>query len=194
MHLQGTIDRIDKQDDGVYEIVDWKTGRYRKDWATGKTKEQADFFLDAQLRIYHMATLKLFPNAHTVLVTIYYINAGGAYTVHFQDKDLELTEKMLKKKFDEIRACTVPQLVTERDPMMRWKCQKLCHFGKTTFEGTDVVPIKEKRYGQVTPHGEYMSKCQQVRYMIQKYGLDWVTKYMQSEDHDISHYKNPGEA
>ena len=50
LSLKGTIDLITDLGDGVYEIIDWKTGR-RLDWATGDKKEQKDLFKDPQLRI-----------------------------------------------------------------------------------------------------------------------------------------------
>ena len=142
---------------------------------------------DAQLRIYHYAMKHMYPHVKTFLVTIYFINDGGAFTVHFQDKDLAKTEEMLQKKFLFIKETEKPQLVKS------WKCSKLCHQGKSTFEGTSIDPIIERRSGYPTRYGEYMTKCEQTNYMINKYGIDWLTENLKSPDHIIGKYKAPGE-
>tara|TARA_R110002020_G_scaffold55309_2_gene153591 strand:+ start:13762 stop:14763 length:1002 start_codon:yes stop_codon:yes gene_type:complete len=186
LSLKGTIDLIADVGDGVYEIIDWKTGR-RLDWATGEEKTQEKLFKDPQLRMYHYAAKKLYPHVDSFLVTIYFINDGGPFTVHFQDKDLPKTIEMIQKKFEFIKATEKPLLKRS------WKCSKLCHQGKSTFEGTDILPIVEKRAGQVTKYGENMTKCEQTKYLINKHGIDWVTENLTSPDHVIGKYKAPGE-
>ena len=192
LSLKGTIDLITDLGDGVYEIIDWKTGR-RLDWATGDKKEQKDLFKDPQLRIYHYAAKHMYPHVETFLVTIYFINDGGAFTVHFHDEDLPKTEEMLKNKFEFIKNTTAPQTLPEINPSQCWKCSKLCHQGKTTFEGTSIKPLTELRVGKRTRHGETMTKCEQTRYMIDKYGIDWVNDNLRDPDHSIGTYKAPGE-
>ena len=63
----------------------------------------------------------------------------------------------------------------------------------STFEDTHVRPIKEHRARQKTPHGEAMTKCEQTRYMIKKYGIDWATQNLAHPDHVIGTYQAPGE-
>ena len=190
--LKGTIDLVTDLGEGVYEVIDWKTGR-RLDWATGKQKTQNSMFDDAQLRIYHYAVKHMFPEVSSFLITIYFINDGGAFTLHFQDKDLADTEEMLKSKFDFIKKTSNPKTIRELDPSQSWKCSKLCHQGKTTFEGTDIKPLTERRSRQRTRYGETMTKCEQARYMIKKYGIDWVTQNLIHPDHEIGLYQPPGE-
>ena len=98
LSLKGTVDLVTDLGDNVYEIIDWKTGK-RLDWATGEEKTQEKLLNDAQLRIYHYAMKHLYPHVDTFLVTIYFINDGGAFTIHLQDEDLPKTEEMLQKKF-----------------------------------------------------------------------------------------------
>lgn len=184
--LKGTMDLVADVGDGVYEIIDWKTGR-RLDWATGQEKTQSKLFKDAQLRIYHYAAKQLYPHVDSFLVTVYFINDGGPFTVHFQDKDLIKTEEMIQKKFEFIKKTEKPRLVRS------WKCSKLCHQGKTTFEDTDIVPLVEKRAGQVTPYGQIMTKCEQTKCLIEKNGIEWVTNNLRCPGHVIGEYKPPGE-
>ena len=190
--MKGTIDLVTDLGEGVYEVIDWKTGR-RLAWATGKKKPQSSMFVDPQLRIYHYAMKQMFPDISSFLITIYFINDGGAYTLHFQDKDLESTEEMLKQKFEFIKNTETPKMIRQLDPPQSWKCSKLCHQGMSTFEDTHVKPLKEHRPRQKTSYGETMTKCEQTRYMIKKYGIDWVTENVSHPDHQIATYQAPGE-
>ena len=190
--LKGTIDLVTDLGDGVYEVIDWKTGK-RLDWATGEKKTQNSMFADAQLRIYHYAMKNMFPEVSSFLITIYFINDGGAYTLHFQDQDLETTEEMLRQKFEFIKDTDDPKTIRQLDPKQSWKCTKLCHHGMTTFDDTHVKPITERRPRQKTRYGETMTKCEQTRYMIKKYGIDWVTENLKHPDHQLGLYQAPGE-
>ena len=190
--MKGTIDLVTDMGDGVYEVIDWKTGR-RLDWATGKEKTQASLFNDAQLRIYHYAMKQMFPDVAAFIITIIFINDGGAFTLQFEDKDLKDTEEMLKKKFEFIKDTDDPKTIRQIDSSQSWKCTRLCHQGMSTFEDTHVESIKEHRPRQKTPYGQPMTKCEQTRYMIKKYGIDWATKNLSHPEHQIGTYQAPGE-
>jgi hypothetical protein len=189
--LKGTIDLITDLGDGVYEVVDWKTGR-RVDWATGKEKTQESLFSDPQLRLYHYACKQMYPECHTFIITIYFINTGGPFTVHFQDSDLEKTEELIRKRFEAIRDTKEPKIIRQLNPQQGWFCRRLCHAGMTTFEDTHVEPQVEKRTGQYTRYGETMSKCEQMRYMIKKKGIEWVTENYAHPDHVHGQYGEGG--
>jgi RecB family exonuclease len=125
--LKGTIDLITRVDDNTLEVIDWKTGK-RLDWATGQEKTQAKLQNDPQLMIYHYAISKLFPQYDHIIITIYFINDGGPFSILFDKKDLIRTEEMLRQKFEQIKKIKKPRL------HKTWMCSKLCHFGKSTFE------------------------------------------------------------
>ena len=178
LSMKGTIDLITKVDDGVYEIIDWKTGK-RLDWATGQVKTFEKLMDDPQLRIYHYAACQLYPDVKQIMITINFINDGGPFTICFSKEDLEKTKKMLRKKFEEIKSTKIPRLKKS------WKCTKICHQGKTTFEGTDISPL--------TRDGKIMTKCEQVEYEIQKKGIDLVTLEYAAPEHKVTAYIAPGE-
>lgn len=161
------------------------TGK-RLDWATGEVKDQKKLFRDAQLRMYHLAAKHMFPEANTFIITIYFINDGGPWTVHFQDKDLPKTKEMIQKKFEYIKRTQRPSLLKEIDADQSWKCRKLCHAGMTSFSGTEVEPIYNNRYGRE------MTKCEQVRYMTEKKGVEWVIQNYHSPGFNFASYKAPG--
>jgi hypothetical protein len=177
--LKGTIDLITDIGDGVYEIIDWKTGR-RLDWATGKEKTQAKLQKDPQLRMYHLACKKLYPEVETFLVTIHFMNDGGPFTLHFQDSDIPETLEMIKAKFNVIKNTKTPEL------RKSWKCSKLCPAGKTTYEGTN-VDVMDNMFGAP------LTKCEQTKIMIKENGFEWVTANCMSPDLAIGKYKAPGE-
>ena len=106
--LKGTIDLITDIGDNVYEVIDWKTGR-RLDWATGQEKTMAKLQKDPQLRMYHLACKKMYPDIKTFLITIHFMNDGGPFTLHFQDSDIPETLEMIKAKFEVIKNTKIPQ-------------------------------------------------------------------------------------
>jgi CRISPR/Cas system-associated exonuclease Cas4 (RecB family) len=185
--IKGTIDLITKVNDSTLEIIDWKTGK-RLDWATGEEKTLAKLQNDPQLRIYHYAVSALYPDIDHVIVSINFINDGGAFSICYDRSDLSYTENMIRKKFDAIKNTKVPQL------NRTWKCNKLCHFGKTTFEDTNISPLIEYRDGQICDQGKRMTKCEQVKHDIALKGIDRVVDEYTVPGYSVGKYKAPGSA
>lgn len=183
--LKGTIDLITKVDDSTIEIIDWKTGK-RLDWATGQEKTQEKLENDPQLRIYHYAVQKLYPDIPHVIVTIFFINDGGPFSIIFDKSDLPKTEEMLKDKFEIIKKSRKPALKKS------WMCSKLCHFGKTTFDNTHINPLEEYRDGQLCSKDSNMTKCEQIKHDIEMKGMDTVIDEYSAKGHNIGNYKAPG--
>lgn len=183
--IKGTIDLITKVNDNTIEIVDWKTGR-RLNWATGQEKTQEKLEDDPQLRIYHYAVQKLYPNIDHVMVTIFFINDGGAFSVHFDKSDLPRTESMIREKFDIIKKTKKPRLNKS------WMCNKLCHYGKTTFENSKILPIIEYRDNQTCQKDTFMTKCEQVKHDIELKGIDAVVDEYTVPGYTVGKYKAPG--
>ncbi len=186
--LKGTIDLITDIGDGMYEIIDWKTGKSRNNWATGQLKEYEDFQKDPQLMFYFYALTKLYPEVHQFVITIYYIRAGGPFTVTFTEDDIPKVEKMIREKFERVRSMQVPKLNKS------WKCSKTCPFGQKTFADTKIKPIQEFRAGQTTRRGQMMTMCEQIAFEIQRKGMDRVIREYMSPDHHVTNYKAPGES
>ena len=183
--LKGTIDLITLVNDETIEIIDWKTGK-RLDWATGKEKTQEKLEVDPQLRIYYYAIKNLYPNIKYVIFSIYFINDGGPFSVCFGDEDMEATEHLLRQKFEHIKHTRKPNLKKS------WMCTKLCHFGKTTFEGTHIEPMEEYRDNQRTTPGYTMTKCEQVKHDLDLYGIDAATNIYKHPNHKFGKYQAPG--
>lgn len=185
--LKGTIDLITKVDNDTIEVIDWKTGK-RLDWATGQEKTQEKLESDPQLMIYYYAIRHLYPEIKHIIFSIYFINDGGPFSICFDHFDMHKTEDMLRRKFEIIKNTKRPALHKS------WMCSKLCHFGKTTFEGTHIQPIEEYRSGQTCSVGSTMTKCEQVKHDIDLHGMSEVIDTYKHKQHSFGFYKSPGEA
>jgi hypothetical protein len=186
LSIKGTIDLITKVNDSTLEVIDWKTGK-RLDWATGQEKTLDKLYSDAQLKIYHYALSKLYPEYDHIIMSINFINDGGAFSLCFDKSDLSSTEDLIRKKFEEIKKCKKPKL------NKTWKCNKLCHFGKKTFTGNNTInPILEYRDGQVTPNGQYMTICEQIKHDTELYGIKNVVDNYTATGYTVGKYKAPG--
>ncbi len=183
--IKGTIDLITQPSENTLEIVDWKTGR-RLDWATGQEKTQEKLENDPQLKIYYYAIKQLYPDIDHVIVTIYFINDGGPFSVCFENKDLYETESMLRKKFEHIKRCEVPKLSKS------WKCSKLCHFGKNSFQNTHLPILDEYRSGQLADVGQPMTMCEQIKHDVQLTGMKEVVDKYTLPGYTVGKYKAPG--
>jgi len=179
--IKGTIDLITKINNDTLEIIDWKTGR-RLDWATGEEKTLAKLQKDPQLRMYHYAVSMLYPEYPHIIVSINFINDGGAFSVCYDKSDLPETEAMLRQKFETIKSVKKPKL------NKTWKCNKLCHFGKSSFENG----IVEYREGMKTDIGQVMCKCEQIKHDTDLNGIDFVIDKYTHVGHNVSKYKDPG--
>jgi len=183
--IKGTIDLITLVNDSTIEIIDWKTGR-RLDWATGQEKTQEKLEKDPQLRIYHYAISHLYPHIDHIIFSIYFINDGGPFSICFDKSDLPKTEDMLRQKFEIVKNTKRPKLKKS------WMCNKLCHFGKTTFDNTSIESQIEHRDGQTCNIGAPMTKCEQVKYDIDLHGMDFVIQQYKHPNHTFGKYKAPG--
>lgn len=152
--LKGTMDLVVHDRPGLVEIIDWKTGK-RTDWAKREdnVKTYNDLRCDPQLSLYHYAACNLFPWAEEIFMTIVYINDGGPFTLCFDRSDLELTEEIVRTKFETIRDTTRPELVRT------WKCTKFCYFGMNR-----------------SPHDPSKTICQFFADKVKKDGVAKVTK------------------
>lgn len=184
--IKGTIDQISQIDEETYQILDWKTGK-RLNWATGQEYDYASLQNNFQLMMYYYAISKIYPEIPNIQLVIYYINDGGPYTICFSKKDIPRIEKRIQEKFEEIRDTEIPALKKS------WKCTGFCHYGRTTFENTSLLPIIERRNGRVTKKGQPMTKCEQTRYCLENRSVESVVKNMSAEGYDVNKYDAPGE-
>lgn len=187
--MKGTIDLVVEAAPNVYENIDWKTGQ-RIDWGSNKDwpfniKTFEKLMHDPQLRIYHYAIHKLFPDVEQVIPTIVFINdhgtkskpvPGGAFTMPYKKSDIPDTLDIIRKGFEKAVRITRPHLNKS------WKCKSFCHFGKTPHPSGEIDP----RTG--LPH----TICSYVAQRTRAVGMSQVLKEEKHESHTFGHYHAPG--
>ena len=109
--IKGTIDLVTEVDDGVIEVVDWKTGQ-RKDWATGEQKDYEKLSKDPQLLLYYYAISKLFPQYEQAIMSIFYIRDGGPFSLCFDESDQEYFLDKLRTRFFQIKNNQKPKPIS----------------------------------------------------------------------------------
>jgi hypothetical protein len=120
-------------------------------------------------------------------MSINFINDGGAFSMCFDKSDLSSTEDLIRKKFQEIKGCKKPKL------NKTWKCNKLCYFGKSTFEKhNNILPIVEYRDNQVCKKGSTMTMCEQIKHDIELNGIQSVVDTYTTIGYSVGKYKAPG--
>ncbi len=169
--IKGTVDLITKVDDSIIEVVDWKTGQ-RKNWATGEKKTYEKLLDDPQLLLYNYAITKLYPDYDQSIMSIFYTRDGGPFSMCFDKSDQDRFLGMLEKRFKEIQKNMKPKPINaqRRD----FRCQKLCHFCKNNWEGTNT------------------SMCEYVEQKLHTIGYDQTVKQCTREGFDIGYYEAPG--
>jgi len=171
--IKGTIDLVTELPDGTIEVIDWKTGQ-RLDWATGERKDYDKLMKDTQLLLYHYAIGKLYPKYRYTLMTIFFCRDGGPFTLAFdKDDDEYFLNNTLKSMFEEIRANQKPKPVSQ--DRNSFKCQKLCHYYKTNWPGTE------------------KTMCHHIEDQIKTIGMQKTVETCTRPGFTIGTYKSPGE-
>ena len=169
--IKGTIDLVTESSEGIIEVIDWKTGK-RLDWATGEEKTYEKLCSDPQLLLYNYAISKLFPDYKQSIMSIFFIKDGGPFSMCFDKSDHDKFLKMLKSKFEQIKANNTPQpLSYKRDS---WKCTRLCHYYKNNWPGTD------------------KNMCIHIEETLKKEGMDNTIQKCKKDGFDIGFYSAPG--
>lgn len=145
----------------------------RLDWATNEEKDYTYLCDDPQLRIYHYALSKTFPHIKHWILTIYFINDGGPFTMSYGEEDIVKTEEMIKKRFEHIKQNTRPSLI--KDKSQSWKCSKVCHFGKNYH-----------------PKNPSKTICQFINENVRINGIDHTIKNYSKDGHQFGNYQQPG--
>ena len=188
--VKGTIDQISSPAPDTIEITDWKTGKLWN-WDKDEPKDHKSFRDDPQLRLYHYAATKLYPEISNFMCTIFYIKKGGPFTICFDAIDLKRTKEIIKQRFEEIKETQIPRL------KRGYKCTKFCDAGLTTFKGTHINPLiqnEERTAGSknISPIGETMCKCDQIKYTLKHRDMDTVLEHLANPEHNINKYSPPG--
>jgi len=172
LEVKGSIDLITEINKDTAQITDWKTSATRKNWATGETKEEKDFYNDFQLLLYSFSAHKMYPQYSQFIPTIYFIQAGGPYSLCFDESHKKKVLSKMKDRLYEILKCKLPK------PINKWRsdfrCTRLCQFYKDNWPGTET------------------RICNYVEDHIKLYGIDKTSVELKEKNHSVSHYQAPG--
>lgn len=150
LRIKGTMDMVIDLGDGVYELVDLKTGQYRKDFATGEEKTLEYMENDNQLLLYLLALKTIFPDKNFVL-SLMWIRAGGIFSVYGDDDMLARSWAMLEKTYRDISNNYKP---AQLDPSHRdYRCKYLCAFSKPHEDGDGRQSICQHFKEQIAKNG-----------------------------------------
>jgi ATP-dependent helicase/DNAse subunit B len=169
--IKGTIDLVTETENGIIEVVDWKTGR-RLDWVTGEEKTYEKLMVDPQLLLYNYAISKTFPDYDQSIMTIFYVKDGGPFSMCFDKSDEKKFLGMLKDTFESIKANNSPRPLSQ--DRSHWKCTKLCHYYKNNWPGTD------------------QNMCIYIGEHLKEHGMDKTIECCTKEGFSIGHYSAPG--
>jgi len=168
--LKGTCDLIVRHGESL-EIFDYKTGQ-RKDFATGKEKDYDYLLEDFQLNFYHYAMSKKFPEIEDIFCSIYFVNNGGLFTVPFGREKLPSTEERIRKKFEDIKACSNPKTLSKGNE--HFICKYCC---------AQSAPSK---------FDPELTHCQFIKKQIEKKGIDFVVENYRNPSFVPGTYQAPG--
>ena len=141
--ITGRIDRIDKLDDGTFEVIDYKT--------TKKMPAQSDVDNNFQLLIYYLGIVNRWPSLEKedrpVKLSLYYLRHGEKLSVirkkevikETQQKILDLINQINKSKFE-------PRV----NPLCDWcQYQQYCPLYKHKFISEESPALDDKEIKEV---------------------------------------------
>lgn len=164
--VRGIMDLVAMKD-GMLNLIDWKSGKMN-DFYTGKDKDYEDLMNDIQLLTYYYAMRKLYPDHENIMINIFYVKAGGIFTLCFSDSDLTRVEEKFRIRFETIKNMKIPH------QNKSWRCNKFCPFSKVSFpKEKQLIEFRDGKFQSV---GTPMSICDQAEFTIRKQGIDFVEK------------------
>lgn len=124
--LNGFIDLIFRDKNGMLNFIDYKFGSSTKDWATDKEKDTSSIIRDTQLCMYYWALRNKFPEEKEIVANLWFVKVGKAFTHIFGEEQERHLMQKVEATVSKIKGMQVPE------PRYTWKC-KMCPFKKTNF-------------------------------------------------------------
>ena len=111
--FRGYIDRIDRSEDGIINIIDYKTGKNSK----GKIQAENDF----QLAIYELAVKKIFNEYKQINLNLYYLKSNKLVSFnHSKEKINQIKENIINKV---VNIKSTKEFIAKESILCDW-----CHF------------------------------------------------------------------
>lgn len=132
LHLiTGKIDRIDKNKDGLFQVIDYKT--------TKKMPSQESVEKDLQLSVYHLGVANRWPSIieekRPIRVSLYFLKHGEILSATRTPEQLEETKEGIAKSLEKITgSAKAEKFDPTPNPLCDWcEYQRKCPFYKHKF-------------------------------------------------------------
>jgi len=131
--LQGYIDRLATDGNGIFEIHDYKTSSSLP--PDDKINE------DRQLALYSMAVKKMYPYAKKIYLIWHYLHFNQEIRIEKTDEDLEVLKKKIIEQIDAINSAT--EFPAKESALCDW-CEfaPICPRKKHLYETEKMEPIE----------------------------------------------------
>ena len=176
--LVGKIDRVDKLEDGSFEVIDYKTSR--------RLPSQDAVDHNLQLAVYQLGLQKRWPHLEpeSIVLSLYYLRSGDKFTTKRSRESLEGTEKQLLAQLHGIEKKT-----EEKDfpPMPSALCdwcsyKQICpawrHLYKKPEEKVEIEKVMQEYFTLKTETDEKEKRMAELMATIRAYlesdGLDRI--------------------
>lgn len=165
--IKGTLDHVSIINKNTIELIDLKTGK-PQDFAAiiPKVKGFHELYADPQLMMYYWAACKVFPQYEHIIVSIFFSNHGGVYTLPFTKRDLPRCEELIKNRIIAIRNVEKPHV------NWTWKCSRFCQYSKM--------------------YKDNKSYCKYFSDKINEHGINYVTNNFTQNGFNADQYSSGG--
>jgi len=96
--ITGTLDRLFKNKDGLWEVVDYKTNRI----ASARVEETAEKY-GTQMEVYAFLAGGLFPHQPEIPVSLYFTHADEKFSRNFNREEINRIKNSLQETVAEIK-------------------------------------------------------------------------------------------
>lgn len=132
LHLvTGKIDRVDKTEDGTYEVIDYKTAK--------KMPSQESVNENLQLSVYHLGLANRWPSVieekKPIKVSLYFLKHGEKLSSLRTPQDIEITKEKIIKNLEKIKKSKEQEKFQPLpSPLCDWcEYQRFCPLFKHKF-------------------------------------------------------------
>ena len=87
-----------------------------------------------------------------IMMTIFFVKAGGPFSLCFDKKDISTTEEMIRKEFEKIKSCNRPSRIIDYGKD-KWKCTRLCNFFKEAHKDSNNTSICDYLHQEIIQLG-----------------------------------------
>lgn len=169
LEINGVIDLVYRDDEGVINYLDYKFGGSLKDWNTGEEKTFESMMKDVQLCMYYWAIRQKYNDELDINSHIWYVNLKKKFSLFFDDTQIRIALNKVMNTFASIKSMEQPE------QNFSWKC-RFCEFSKTSYSdwGKSKLDVLYDINDNFSPVNGKKSMCDATAYFIKHKGINPV--------------------